>query len=181
MLHALRFDRGQVSYRNRWVQTAALGDELAAGQALWTGLKEAPRRDTPDEPLKNTSNTDVKFHTGRLITMWYRSGLPYAVDPITLAPLGPALRAGSIKAEIGAITCARLAIQGRDDEYGRLRQIRGNQRQVPQTCLLALPDYGHAPQHNQHNQHDLHDQHDLHHQADAVIAAVRALVQPAGR
>ena len=178
MLHALRCDHGQVSYRNRWVQTGALGDELAAGQALWTDLKEAPRRDTPDEPLKNTSNTDVKFHAGRLITIRYRSGLPYVVDPITLAPLGPALRAGSIKAEIGAITCARLAIHGLDDEYGTLQQILGNQRQVPQTRLLALPDCGHAPQ---HDLHDLHDQHDLHHQADAVIAAVRALVQPAGR
>ena len=83
MLHALRFDRGQVSYRNRWVPTAALGDEIAAGHALWMGLKEAPRRDTPEQPLKNTSNTDVKFHAGRLITMWYRSGLPYAADPDT--------------------------------------------------------------------------------------------------
>ena len=97
MLHAMRFDRGQVSYRNRWVQTGALGDEMAAGQALWTGLKEAPRCDTPNEPLKNTSNTDVKFHAGRLITMWYRSGLPYAVDPYTLAPLGPADFGGAVK------------------------------------------------------------------------------------
>ena len=59
--------------------------------------------------------------------------------------LGPALRAGSIAAEIGALTGPLLAIQGLDDAYGTLQQIRGLQRQVPQTRLLALPDCGHAP------------------------------------
>ena len=108
MLHALRFDRGQVSYRNRWVQTGALGDEIAAGHALWAGLKEAPRCDTPDQPLKNTSNTDVKFHAGRLITTWYRSGLPYAVDPYTLAPLGPADFGGAVQ---------RISAHSRPDEH----------------------------------------------------------------
>ena len=108
MLHSIHFDRGQVSYRNRWVQTRALGEEIAAGQSLWTGLKEAPRRDTPEQPLKNTSNTDVKFHAGRLITMWYRSGLPYAVDPFTLAPLGAADYGGAL---------SRLSAHSRPDEH----------------------------------------------------------------
>ncbi len=89
MLHAVRFDKGQVSYRNRWIQTEALQEELAAGHALWKGLKEPPRPDRPDQPLKNNSNTDVKYHAGRLLTMWYRSGVPYAVDPFTLETLGP--------------------------------------------------------------------------------------------
>jgi len=96
MLHALRFDRGQASYRNRWVRTAALMEEQAAGHSLWTGLKELPRADRPGEPLKNTSNTDVKYHAGRLISMWYRSGMPYAVDPLTLQTLGPADFGGTI-------------------------------------------------------------------------------------
>jgi carotenoid cleavage dioxygenase len=89
MLHAVRFDRGRVSYRNRWVRTAGLQEEIAAGRALWKGLKEPFRAERPDEPLKNSSNTDVKFHAGRLVSMWYRSGLPYAVDPVTLETLGP--------------------------------------------------------------------------------------------
>lgn len=98
MLHAVRFDHGQVSYRNRWIETSALREERAAGHALWKGLKEPLRADRPDEPFKNTSNTDVKYHAGRLITMWYKGGgMPYAVDPDTLATLGPADGGGAIR------------------------------------------------------------------------------------
>ncbi len=108
MLHAIYFDRGRVEYRNRWIRTRALDAEIAAGRALWKGLKEPPRTDHPDEPLKNTSNTDVKYHAGRLITMWYRSGLPYAVDPYTLRTIGPADHGGSTH---------RISAHSRPDEH----------------------------------------------------------------
>ena len=90
MVHAVQFDHGKVTYRNRWVQTQGLQEERAAGHSLWKGLKEPMRQDRPDQPLKNTANTDVKFHAGRLVTMWYRSGMPYALDPVTLETLGTA-------------------------------------------------------------------------------------------
>ncbi|MEP6969454.1 MAG: carotenoid oxygenase family protein [Betaproteobacteria bacterium] len=90
MVHAVQFDHGKVSYRNRWVQTQGLQEENAAGHSLWKGLKEPMRQDRPDQPLKNTANTDVKFHAGRLVAMWYRSGMPYALDPVTLETLGTA-------------------------------------------------------------------------------------------
>ena len=80
MVHAVQFDHGKVTYRNRWVQTQGLQEERAAGHSLWKGLKEPMRQDRPDQPLKNTANTDVKSHAGRLVTMWYRSGMPYALD-----------------------------------------------------------------------------------------------------
>ena len=108
MLHAVRFDHGRVSYRNRWIQTRALEEERAAGRPLWKGLKEPFRADRPDEPLKNTANTDVKFHAGRLIGMWYRSGMPYAVDPTTLETLGPADFDGAID---------RISAHSRPDEH----------------------------------------------------------------
>lgn len=90
MVHAVQFDHGKVTYRNRWVQTQGLQEERAAGHSLWKGLKEPMRQDRPDQPLKNTANTDVKFHAGRLVAMWYRSGMPYALDPVTLETLGTA-------------------------------------------------------------------------------------------
>jgi carotenoid cleavage dioxygenase-like enzyme len=91
MLHAVQFSHGKVTYRNRWTDTQALQEERAAGHALWKGLKEPARADRPQEPFKNTSNTDVKYHAGRLITMWYKGGgMPYAVDPHTLQTLGKA-------------------------------------------------------------------------------------------
>lgn len=108
MLHALRFQQGQVSYRNRWIQTAALKEEQAAGKSLWKGLKEPMRADRPDEPLKNTSNTDVKYHAGRLISMWYRSGMPYALDPDTLETLGQADFDGAV---------SRISAHSRPDEH----------------------------------------------------------------
>ncbi|MDE2369747.1 MAG: alpha/beta hydrolase [Burkholderiales bacterium] len=59
--------------------------------------------------------------------------------------LDPAFRAWSIEAEIGAITCPLLAIQGIDDEYGTLEQIRGIARRVPRSQLLELEGCGHSP------------------------------------
>jgi pimeloyl-ACP methyl ester carboxylesterase len=63
--------------------------------------------------------------------------------------LHPPFRAWSIEAEIGAIRCPVLAVQGLDDEYGTLEQIRGIARRVPQTQLLELPACGHSPHRDQ--------------------------------
>jgi len=75
--------------------------------------------------------------------------------------LHPPFKAWSIEDEIAAIRCPLLAIQGVDDEYGTLEQIRGIARRVPQTELLELADCGHSPQRDQ---------------GEAVIAAVTAFM-----
>ena len=66
--------------------------------------------------------------------------------------LHPPFRHWSIEDEITAITCPLLAVQGLDDEYGTLEQIRGIARRVPQTQLLELADCGHSPQRDQPDQ-----------------------------
>jgi len=63
--------------------------------------------------------------------------------------LHPRFREWSIEAEIETIACPLLAVQGVDDEYGTLEQIRGIARRVPQTRLLELADCGHSPQRDQ--------------------------------
>ena len=63
--------------------------------------------------------------------------------------LHPPFRQWTIEAEIGSIRCPVLAIQGLDDEYGTLEQIRGIARRVPQTQLLEIPDCGHSPHRDQ--------------------------------
>jgi pimeloyl-ACP methyl ester carboxylesterase len=63
--------------------------------------------------------------------------------------LDPAFRDWSIEAELDAIRCPLLAIQGLDDEYGTLEQIRGIARRVPQVQLLELADCGHSPHKDQ--------------------------------
>lgn len=89
MLHAVRFRGGRATYRNRFVETDGLRAERAAGRALWPGLKDRmPQGVLPDDAMKNVSNTDVKFHAGKLYSMWYRGGAVYTVDPFTLTTLG---------------------------------------------------------------------------------------------
>ena len=63
--------------------------------------------------------------------------------------LHPPFSDWSIESEIEAIRCPLLAVQGLDDEYGTLEQIRGIARRVPQAQLLELNDCGHSPHRDQ--------------------------------
>jgi pimeloyl-ACP methyl ester carboxylesterase len=63
--------------------------------------------------------------------------------------LHPPFKQWSIEDEIASIACPLLAVQGLDDEYGTLEQIRGIARRVPHTELLELPDCGHSPHKDQ--------------------------------
>ena len=63
--------------------------------------------------------------------------------------LHPDFRAWNIERELAPITCPLLALQGLDDEYGTLEQIRGIARRLPQTQLLELPACGHSPHKDQ--------------------------------
>jgi len=80
--------------------------------------------------------------------------------------LDPAFRHWSIEGEIATITCPLLAMQGLDDVYGTLEQIRGIARRVPQTQLLELPACGHSPHRDQ---------------PEAVIGAVQGFIASRGR
>jgi pimeloyl-ACP methyl ester carboxylesterase len=75
--------------------------------------------------------------------------------------LSPDFRTWSIGDEIRAIRCPLLAMQGVDDEYGTLEQVRGIARRVPQAQLLEIPACGHSPHKDQ---------------PEVVIEAVRAFV-----
>ncbi|MDH4062544.1 MAG: alpha/beta hydrolase [Aquincola sp.] len=63
--------------------------------------------------------------------------------------LHPPFKQWSIEREIETIACPLLALQGIDDEYGTLEQIRGIARRLPKTRLLELPDCGHSPHRDQ--------------------------------
>ena len=63
--------------------------------------------------------------------------------------LHPDFRSWTIEAELDAIRCPVLAIQGLDDEYGTLEQIHGIARRVPQTRTLVLPECGHSAHRDQ--------------------------------
>lgn len=63
--------------------------------------------------------------------------------------LDPRFKRWSIEDEIVTIPCPLLAVQGLNDEYGSLEQIRGIARRLPQTQLLELANCGHSPHRDQ--------------------------------
>jgi pimeloyl-ACP methyl ester carboxylesterase len=63
--------------------------------------------------------------------------------------LHPPFRQWSIEGEIEAIRVPLLAVQGVDDEYGTMEQIRGIKRRVPHAKLLELQRSGHSPHRDQ--------------------------------
>jgi pimeloyl-ACP methyl ester carboxylesterase len=63
--------------------------------------------------------------------------------------LHPPFKQWSIETEIESIRCPLLAVQGLDDEYGTLAQIRGIARRVPQARLFEVPNCGHSPHRDQ--------------------------------
>ncbi|WP_410650928.1 carotenoid oxygenase family protein [Amycolatopsis sp. cmx-4-54] len=92
MIHAVHLENGKARYRNRWVRTKAFEAESAAGKALWKGVMESPKGNpfgnTHGLNVKDSANTDLVFHRGKVLSTWYLCGTPYAVDPLSLETLG---------------------------------------------------------------------------------------------
>ena len=87
MVHAVRVRDGKASYRNRWVQTAGLKADLDAGRPTTHGILH--RFDPSDpRPDKNTANTDLVWHEGKLLALWWLGGEPYVLDATTLETRG---------------------------------------------------------------------------------------------
>ena len=86
MIHGVWFEDGKARYRNRYVQTQ---DFAANGDGALTGIFE-PARDAAGRSVhyKDTANTDLVVHNGRLLALWYISGQPVAVDATTLETIG---------------------------------------------------------------------------------------------
>jgi carotenoid cleavage dioxygenase-like enzyme len=104
MLHAVTFDEGRVSYRNRWIRSTALDAECRAGRALYGGLGEM-HFPSPDEVgdagfMKNPANTHIIRHAGRDLALW-EGGLPTEVTA-GLATVGPYDFGGALSAAFTA-------------------------------------------------------------------------------
>ncbi len=102
MVHAVHFRDGKATYRSRFVQTRALADETAAGHALWPGIMGPFDFDAPRHYLKDTANTDVVYHAGDLLALWYMCGEPYRLDPLSLEARGVADFGGKLRTTVSA-------------------------------------------------------------------------------
>ncbi len=102
MVHGVRFDDGKARYVNKYIRTKGLAAEEEAGRALWTGILEPPRPDGPKIPLKDTANTDLIVHRGRLYATWWLAGTPYELDVTDLSTKGPERFAGKLTGNMSA-------------------------------------------------------------------------------
>src|SRR5262249_57383371 len=65
-----------------------LAAETAAGRPLWTGILEPPNAAHPGGPYKDTANTDLVFHAGQLLALWWLSGKAHVIRLPDLETLG---------------------------------------------------------------------------------------------
>ena len=112
MIHAVRFEDGQATYRNRYIHTAGFLKEREAGRALWTGILQPGLPDGPKPPLKDTANTDLIVHRGRLYATWWMSGVPMEIDVDDLSTRGPERFNGALTGNM----CAHPKVDPRTGE-----------------------------------------------------------------
>jgi carotenoid cleavage dioxygenase-like enzyme len=89
MVHGVHINQGKATYRNRYVQTAGFIKESEAGHSLWKGILDPIQVIEPDGPDKNTGNTDLVWHAGRLLALWWLGGVPYEINVSDLTTKGP--------------------------------------------------------------------------------------------
>ncbi len=63
--------------------------------------------------------------------------------------LDPRFRSWNIESYLDLIKCPVLVIQGRDDEYGTIRQLDAIQKRIPSAQLLLLSSCGHSAHRDQ--------------------------------
>jgi carotenoid cleavage dioxygenase len=102
MVHGITFADGKATYRNRFIRTKGLLAEIEAGQPLWTGILEPIDLANPGGPFKNTANTDLVHHAGKLLALWWQSGVPYQLRVEDLETCGRELFGKGHKAGISA-------------------------------------------------------------------------------
>ena len=156
-----------------WLFGHSDGGSIALLHAAWrpegvAGLVVlAPHLFVEDISIANIEQARTAYTQGDL-----RAGLArYHDDPDSAfwgwnrIWLDPGFRDWNIEAALESIRCPVLAIQGLDDAYGTLAQIRGIAARVPGTQLLELADCGHSPHRDQPEQ---------------VLAATAALLRARG-
>ncbi|TXS94229.1 dioxygenase [Parahaliea maris] len=88
MLHGVYFSSGTARYCNRYVDTAALCAERKEGYSISPGVMGPFDYSVSRFGIKDTSNTDVFFCDGDLVSLWYNAGDPYRLDVASLETRG---------------------------------------------------------------------------------------------
>ncbi len=102
MIYGIWFKDGKASFKNRWIRTEAYAMEQEAKQAIWPGVLGPFDFSLPISPIKDTANTDLVFFNRSLIALWYESGKPYMLDPLTLETKGVETLSGQLTWPVSA-------------------------------------------------------------------------------
>ena len=107
MIHAVYFENGRAEYRNRYVGTddyraETAGRPIGAGGVLMPSAKSRADSTRGELVYKDTANTDLVFHNGSLMALWYISGKPVRVDARTLETLGNETFGGALPRHVSA-------------------------------------------------------------------------------
>lgn len=97
MVHGVWLRDGRASYRCRYVRTRDFMEEERAGEPLWSGLMNPFDPNAPRGPNKDTANTDLTVHAGKLLATWWLGGEPYRLSLPELETLGPDDFGGTLK------------------------------------------------------------------------------------
>ncbi len=100
MIHGIWFENGEARYANRYVATQ---DFSANGASSLGGIFESSR-DAPGRKVhyRDTANTDLVYHNGQLLALWYISGQPVVVDASTLETIRTETFGGKLPNNISA-------------------------------------------------------------------------------
>jgi carotenoid cleavage dioxygenase-like enzyme len=111
MVHGVYFRDGRASYIRKWVQTRALREDIVRGRATASGIMgpfdlsgirgHESAHMNPDY-CKDTSNTTLNLHGGKLLSAWYNSGRVYRLDPLTLETEGEEDFGGGVDTSMNA-------------------------------------------------------------------------------
>ena len=93
MLHMMRFSGGKAQYKNRFVRTKGFEAEAEAGEALWAGFTEPPKKSKRPgcgigSHMRDSSSTDVLVRNGKILSTFWQCGDGYLLDPESLDTLG---------------------------------------------------------------------------------------------
>ena len=102
MIHGLWFENGKARYANRFVRTEDFAAERAGALPMPGIFERAEARAGRRTVYKDTANTDLVFHDGRLLALWYISGQPVSVDAATLETAGFETFGGALPMNVSA-------------------------------------------------------------------------------
>ncbi len=93
MLHAIRFEDGKATYRNRLIKTVGyLAEAAASGVSLWPGMLKPHKANFRGwgamGTMKDNAGVDVVAHAGKLVSSMSQCGEPYHLDMDTLETKG---------------------------------------------------------------------------------------------